>query len=594
MNIEAIEAVDLLGNVAKPARYIGSELNAVPFNTAAAVKFAMVFPDVYEVGMSHLGMKILYHNINEIEDVTCARVFTPWVDYADALRANSLALRSLEGNAELRAFDAVAFTLPYEMCFTNILETLDLGRIPIRSSERNDDDPIVIAGGVCVFNPEPLTPFIDAFAIGDGEELIGEIVEVFKRVKNRADRLAALSQLDSVYVPVIHHHDKLIHKRVINDLDAAYFPQTCVVPYLETIHDRVVLEVARGCTRGCRFCQAGMLYRPPRERSVQTLAEQGAQLIRSTGYEELSLCALSTGDYSDLAGLSAALKARLDGMRVQLSLPSLRVDSGIGAAMGDAFETDVRKSSLTFAPEAGTQRLRDAINKGVTEDDAARAIREAVASGVNNIKLYCMIGLPTETDEDVVGIADMIRRMLRESGCERGKRLRVSLSIAPFVPKPFTPFQWSAQDSIADIQRKIGLLKPRLPRAVTLHWHDPRLSRLEACFARSDERMGDVLEAAWRSGCRFDGWTELFNADAWDRAFEQCGVDPADYANRERGMDDPLPWDIIDTGITKTFLWQEYQRALTGEITPDCRTHGCQGCGLQAKGACARAAVHSV
>ncbi|MDR2656410.1 MAG: TIGR03960 family B12-binding radical SAM protein [Oscillospiraceae bacterium] len=583
---------DLLDTVSKPARYIGGELNACPFDKNARVKIAMCFPDVYEVGMSHLGMKILYHRINELDGASCARVFTPWPDYADALRGAGRRLSGIEGGLELSAFDAVAFTLPYEMCFTNILETLDLGGVPVRSDSRSDDDPVVIAGGVCAFNPEPLSPFIDAFAIGDGEETIVDIVGALMNNNGRAARLAALSRIDGIYVPALSSDDAIVTKRVALDLDKAYFPSTNVVPFLETIHDRAVLEVARGCTRGCRFCQAGMLYRPPRERSVATLAAQGEALIRSTGYEELSLCALSTGDYSNLADLSAALRERLSGLRVQLSLPSLRVDSGIAATLGDAFETDVRKSSLTFAPEAGTQRLRDAINKGVTEANAMQAVREAVAAGVNNVKLYFMVGLPTETDEDVIGIPEMIYRMLRETGGNR--RLHVSLSVAPFVPKAFTPFQWVAQDSIDVIKQKTHMIQQKLPRAVKLHWHEPRLSRLEACFARGDRRMGDVLEAAWRGGCRFDGWTEQFHPELWDKAFEETGVDPAYYANRVREFNEQLPWDRIDAGISKAFLIEEYHRALSADVTADCRESGCQGCGMSVGGRCARAYVHSV
>ncbi|GHU72231.1 B12-binding domain-containing radical SAM protein [Clostridia bacterium] len=587
---------DLLDCVAKPARYIGEELNACVFDENARVRIAMCFPDVYEVGMSHLGMKILYHLINETDGASCARVFTPWPDYAAALREAGQRLKALDGGLELNAFDAVAFTLPYEMCFTNILETLDLGGVPVRSDARGEGDPIVIAGGVCAFNPEPLTPFIDVFAIGDGEEMMLDIITALRDNDSREARLLALSRIEGIYVPVLSNDNTIVTKRVVCDLDKAYFPSTNVVPYLETIHDRAVLEVARGCTRGCRFCQAGMLYRPPRERSVSTLAAQGEALIKSTGFDELSLCALSTGDYSDLPGLSAALTERLSPMRVKLSLPSLRVDSAIASSMGDAFEADVRKSSLTFAPEAGTQRLRDTINKGVTESNAIQAMREAVAAGVNNVKLYCMIGLPTETDEDVIGISDMIRRMLREAG-GGNKRLRVSLSVAPFVPKPFTPFQWAAQDSIAEIERKVGLLKPKLPRAVTLHWHDPKLSRLEACFARGDRRMGDVLEAAWRNGCRFDGWSEQFKPMLWDKAFEETGVDPAYYANREREFNEQLPWDRVDAGISKEFLIDECKRAFVGDVTQDCREGNCQGCGMnsdQFEGRCARAAVHCV
>ena len=597
----------LLDTVLKPARYTGGEMNAVskPFDQAE-VTFAFGFPDAYEVGMSHLGIKILYHIINKCPWALCERTFMPWPDMADAMRRENLPLFSIESRTPVNHFDIVGFTLQYEMSYTNVLEMLDLSDIPLRSCERGESDPLVIAGGPCAFNPEPLAPFIDAFQIGDGEEMMVEFIECVRACKreglSRQETLRRLAGIEGVYVPDFYqpsYHDDgtlaafvptdacaspVIRKRIVRNLDAAEYPDAFVVPYTEAIHDRVVLEIMRGCTRGCRFCQAGMLYRPVRERSLETLLRQAETLEANTGYEEMSLSSLSSGDYTQLTELVCELTRRYQDKRVSVSLPSMRIDSIVKPSLEEAQK--VRKSGLTLAPEAGTQRLRDVINKGVTEDDLIRSVTDAFDSGWSTVKLYFMIGLPTETDEDLQGIGQLARDVINAYFTipkgKRAKGLRVTCSASTFVPKPFTPFQWQGQDTLPVIRDKQARLRDILHqvKGVNFNYHESELSMLEACFARGDRRMGEVLLAAWKNGCRMDGWSEFLNYEGWMKAFEECGVDPAFYANRDRGEDELFPWDFIDAGVTRAYLWREWQKALRGEVTPDCRK-GCQGCGLQ-------------
>jgi radical SAM family uncharacterized protein len=490
------------------------------------------------------------------------------------------------------------------MSYTNILEMLSLGRVPVLTKDRGTGDPLVIAGGPCAFNPEPLHAFIDAFVLGDGEEATLDVLQAVREWKKsgagRHELLTRLAQIPGVYVPALYdaawNEDGTlssfvpncneapikVQKRVVLDLDKAFYPESIPVPYTEIVHDRIMLEIMRGCTRGCRFCQAGMLYRPVRERSLEKLLNLAEQLESSTGYEEISLSSLSSGDYSCLPELAKELMQKFQDRRVAISLPSLRIDSVVKESLAETQK--VHKSGLTFAPEAGTQRLRDVINKGVTREDLMRTVSEAFEGGWSTIKLYFMIGLPTETNEDLSGIGELAQSVVsayfalpRE---KRAKGLNVNCSASSFVPKPFTPFQWAGQDTLDRIKEKQAYLRKVLSiRGVTFNWHDPEVSFLEACFARGDRRMADVLYEAWRLGCKLDGWTEQFRYDLWIKAFENSSIDPSFYANRERAKDELLPWDFIDSGITKAFLWRENEKAIQAQTTSDCR-HGCQGCGL--------------
>ena len=607
------EQIDsLLDRVQKPARYMGGEMNCVLKDpNSVDIRYAFAFPDVYEVGMSHLGSRILYDIINKREDALCERVFMPWVDMADLMRQEGVPLFSLETRSPIGGFDMLGVTLQYEMSYTNILEILDLAGIPLRSEDRTWDHPIVIAGGPCAFNPEPLYAFIDAFSIGDGEISTLETIDVVKQCKqegvSREECLRRLSRLHGVYVPslyrVSYNEDgtlasfepteegvpRTVVKNMIANIDTAAYPENIIVPFMEIVHDRINIEVLRGCTRGCRFCQAGILYRPVRERSLEHLVELAQQLENTTGYEEISLSSLSSGDYTCLAELIRELIRRLDEKHVSISLPSLRLDS----VLKDSLEATQKekKTSLTFAPEAGTQRLRDVINKGVTEEDLMSKVSDAFHGGWSSVKLYFMMGLPTETTEDLDGIADLAKKVVDAYFAvprgERAKGLRVVCSASVFVPKPFTPFQWEPQDTQEMVREKQSHLREKLHiKGVTFNYHESDLSYLEACFARGDRRMGQVLLRAYQKGCMLDGWTELFKYDMWREAFSELGIDPAFYAYRRREKDEIMPWDVIDCGVTKEFLWREKEKAEKAQTTKDCRK-GCNGCGLQRfKGVC--------
>lgn len=598
---------EMIEQVQKPARYIGGEMNtAIKAWEDAEVHFAFCFPDTYEVAMSHLGMKILYAIINAQPWALCERVCMPWIDMKELMEQNGVPLFSLESRTPLNQFDLVGFTLQYEMSYTNILTMLKLGGVPLHTAERGMNDPIVCVGGPCAFNPEPLADFVDAVMIGDGEEQIVEFTQAVREWKKsgkpRVECLKALAKIEGVYVPsfydVTYHEDGTIasftpncpeapatvRKRILLDMDKAFYPTEIPVPYTEIVHDRIMLEIMRGCTRGCRFCEAGMLYRPVRERSVPHLMELARVLEKSTGYEEISLSSLSSGDYSCLPELVHDLMTEFKEKRVSVSLPSLRIDSVLKDSLEETQQ--VKKSSLTFAPEAGTQRLRDVINKGVTEEDLVGKVTDAFEGGWSSVKLYFMIGLPTETLEDLDGIGHLAQVVnqayFKVPKEKRARGLRVTCSASSFVPKPFTPFQWEPQNTQQQIKDKQAYLRDVLRRikGVNFNWHEPEVSYLEACFSRGDRRIGRVLERAVEKGCLLDGWSEQFKFDKWMEAFADCGLDPEWYAYRRRGKDEILPWDFIDAGVTKSFLWREKERAERAEVTPDCRK-GCQGCGLR-------------
>ena len=613
MNVNAGKIEAMLEKVQKASRYTGGEMNtAIKPWEEAELHFAFCFPDTYEVAMSHLGMKILYALINDQPWSTCERVCMPWIDMKALMEQEQVPLFSLESRTPLCDFEVVGFTLQYEMSYSNILAMLKLGGIPLQREDRKRDDPIVVAGGPCAFNPEPLADFIDAFMIGDGEEVMLELNQVIRDWKRsgapRIECLKKLAGLRGVYVPalydVTYHEDGTIAsftpncpeapekvlKCIVTDLDSAFYPRDIPVPYTEIIHDRIMLEVMRGCTRGCRFCQAGMIYRPVRERGLKRLVELADSLEKSTGYEEISLSSLSTGDYTCLPELIRQLMKDLEKERVHISLPSLRLDSVLKESLSETQKE--RKTSLTFAPEAGTQRLRDVINKGVTEDDLMEKTRDAFENGWSSVKLYFMIGLPTETTADLDGIADLARKVVAAYFSvpkgQRAKGLRVTCSASSFVPKPFTPFQWEPQDTQAMLMEKQAHLRQEMAqiKGVNFNYHESGLSFLEACFSRGDRRLGKVLLRAFEKGCYLDGWSEVFSFEKWMDAFRETGVDPDFYAHRRRGRDEILPWDFVDSGISKEFLWREKEKAEQGLVTRDCR-QGCNGCGLHRfKGVC--------
>ncbi len=569
----------------KPGRYINSEYNSV--HKKAPLSVALAFPDIYDVGMSHLGLKILYAVVNELPFASAERVFSPWPDLEAAMREQKEPLSSLESSKPLHAFDIVGFSLQYELAYTTVLNMLDLGSIPLRTEERltRKDLPLIIAGGPCTVNPYPMSPFIDAFLIGDGEEAVKEILSVFQQWKTngsgeKLSLLKALAEIEGVFVPLLGR-DRMVNRRYIDSLDSAPFPTEPVVPFTNIIHDRINIEISRGCPMGCRFCQAGMIYRPVRERSPEKVLAIAEQSLKSTGYDTVSFTSLSSGDYSCLGPLMKEFNRRFSSERVSLSLPSLRVGSVNNEMLREL--KAVRKSGFTIAPEAGTDRLRSVINKDFTSETYALALETLFKAGWQSLKLYFMIGLPTETDEDITAIPEMVLQAINTSKRLTGRRATLSVGISPFVPKPHTPFQWYGQNSLELIIEKNRYLKGALLRkGVQFRGHNPEMSMLEAAFARGDENLSGLIEEAWRLGCRLDAWTEYFDMTKWKQAMDNTGINASEYAERTFGGDVALPWNNINIGVTNTFLWKEYQTALAAQFTSDCRKI-CHACGLKCR-----------
>ena len=599
---------EILLQIDKPARYIGGEVNAVMKDPEKVdIRFAMCFPDVYEIGMSHLGIQILYHMFNERPDVWCERVYSPWPDLDAKMREENIPLFALESQDPIRSFDFLGITIQFEMCYTNILQILDLSGIPLHAADRTEEDPFVIGGGPCTYNPEPLADFFDIFYIGEGETVYDELLDVYKEWKksgeSREQFLRRAAGIEGLYVPMFYDAEynadgtlksfrpndpcapESVKKQVVTDVTAAPYPLSPVVPFIKATQDRVVLEIQRGCIRGCRFCQAGMLYRPTRERNVERLKEYARAMLQSTGHEEISLSSLSSSDYSELKELVLFLIDEFRDKGINISLPSLRIDAFSLDVMSRV--QDIRKSSLTFAPEAGSQRMRNVINKGLTEEDILDGAGQAFEGGWTKVKLYFMLGLPTETEEDMKEIARLSDRVARRyyeiPKEQRHGKCQITASSSFFVPKPFTPFQWASMCTAEEYMQKASVVKNEFQeqlnrKSLKYNWHDAQVTVLEGVMARGDRRISRVIEEAYRLGCLFDSWTESFHNDLWMQAFENTGTDIAFYNLRKREKDELFPWDFIDIGVSRKFLYREWERAMAEEVTPNCRVQ-CSGCG---------------